>query len=262
MGGVGTSELAAAVVLAGGLGMVPSGVTPVPGAAGVNFIVPFVASLEDVERQLNGSRVAEFFYGDPRPDLVDAAHRAGAIVGWHLGSVEEAMAAEASGCDFVVAQGIEAGGHVRGTLPLDQVLVATRAAVAIPVIASGGIATSQRVAQLMSLGADGVRVGTRFVTCPESGAHPDYVARLLDATGTDTVVTEWFNEGWPKAPHRVLRSALVAAQRSGWRETVPPYKGVDRPPTDMAMYAGMGVGYVVHSEPAADVVADLVKDLA
>jgi nitronate monooxygenase len=262
MGGVGTTELAAAVMAAGGLGMVPRSAAPVPGACGVNFIVPFDPSPEAIAEAAARSRVVEFFYGDPRADLVDMVHAGGALAGWQVGSADEAEAAERCGCDYVVVQGIEAGGHVRGTQPVDEVLISARAVVAVPLVAAGGIATARRVAALMRLGADGVRVGTRFVTCPESGAHPEYVRCLLAATGADTVVTEWFNVGWVGAPHRVLRSALAAAQRSGWRATTPPHRDIDRDADDMAMYAGTGVGDVIMADPAATVVEDLVSDLA
>lgn len=262
MGGVGTTELAAAVVAAGGMGMVTRRVAPAAGTCGVNFLVPFKPSLDEVAEKAAGSRAVEFFYGDPRRDLVDATHAGGALAGWQTGSVDEAAAAEACGCDYVVIQGTEAGGHVRGTQQLDAVLVATRPIVHVPLLAAGGIATARRVAELMDLGADGVRVGTRFVTCPEAGAHPEYVRLLLAANGADTVVTGWFNEGWEGAPHRVLRSALEAAQRTGWRSTAPPTRAIERGPNDMAMYAGMGAGDVTTAEPAAVVVVDLAGDLS
>jgi nitronate monooxygenase len=262
MGGVGTTELAAAVVAAGGLGMVPRRVEPAAGACGINFLLPFEPSLAEVEETASRSLVIEFFYGDPRRDLVEAVHAGGALAGWQVGSAAEAEAAAACGCDYVVVQGTEAGGHVRGSQRLDEVLTAARAVVTVPILAAGGIATARRVAEVMALGADGVRVGTRFVTCPESGAHPEYVRRLLAATGDETVVTEWFNEGWEGAPHRVLRSALEAAQGSGWRATTPPHRGIDRRADDMAMYAGEGVGDVSRAEPAATVVADLVRELS
>jgi nitronate monooxygenase len=262
MGGVGTTELAAAVAAAGGMGMVPRRVEPVADACGVNFLMPFNPSLEDVAEKATKSRVIEFFYGDPRRDLVDAVHAGGALAGWQAGSADEAVAAQTCGCDYVVVQGTEAGGHVRGTQRLDDVLTAARSVVRLPILAAGGIATARRVAEVMALGADGVRVGTRFVTCPESAAHPEYVRRLLAATGDETVVTEWFNEGWEGAPHRVLRSALEAAQGSGWRATTPPHRGIDRAADDMAMYAGLGVGDVIAIESAATVVADLVGELS
>lgn len=259
MGGVGTTELAAAVASAGGLGMVPAGVQPVAGACGVNFLMPFAPSLEEIAAAAAQCRVVEFFYASPRTDVVAAVHGAGAIAGWQIGSAAEAVEAERAGCDFVVAQGTEAGGHVWGSRPLDELLAEVVSKVRLPVVAAGGIATAERTAALIRSGADAVRVGTRFVASPESGAHPDYVRMLLAATGDDTLLTEWFGDGWEGAPHRVLRSCLEAAQKTGWRATMPPYRGVGREPGDMAMYAGMGVGDVTLSQPAAKVVADLVR---
>jgi len=259
MGGVGTTELAAAVAEAGGLGMVPAGTQPAGGACGVNFLMPFAPSVDEIAAAARQCRVVEFFYADPRADVVAAAHDAGAVAGWQVGSPAEAVAAEKAGCDYVVAQGIEAGGHVRGSQTLDEVLAQVLSSVRIPVVAAGGIATAERAAEVIRSGADAVRVGTRFVASPESGAHPDYVRMLLAASADDTVLTEWFSDGWENAPHRVLSSSVAAAQKTGWRATVPPYRGVDRNPSDMAMYAGMGVGDVNVSQPAAEVVADLVR---
>jgi NAD(P)H-dependent flavin oxidoreductase YrpB (nitropropane dioxygenase family) len=221
--------------------------------------MPFVPPLETVGEAATTARVVEFFYGDPDRQLVQAVHHGGALAGWQVGSAAEASAAEDAGCDYVVAQGTEAGGHVRGTQPLAWIVPAVLAAVRIPVVAAGGVATPQRFAEVMAMGADAVRVGTRFVTSPESGAHPDYVGKLLAASGDDTVLTEWFGEGWPNAPHRVLRCALDAARKTGWRAPLPPHRGVEHTTSDMAMYAGMGVGEVTFSDPAAEVVADLVR---
>jgi NAD(P)H-dependent flavin oxidoreductase YrpB (nitropropane dioxygenase family) len=238
------------------------GFEPAAGACGTNFLIPLGPSLEVISDAAGKSRVVELFYGDPRGDIVRVIHDAGALAGWQVGSVAEAVAAEECGCDYVVAQGVEAGGHVRGTEPVADLLPEVLDAVGVPVLAAGGVATAERVEELMRLGADGVRVGTRFVVCPESAAHPQYVAALLAARGeADTVVTEWFGEGWEHAPHRVLRSALDAAQQSGWRNVPPPDRGVARDVSDMALYAGAGVGHVTTTEPAAAVVADLVRML-
>jgi NAD(P)H-dependent flavin oxidoreductase YrpB (nitropropane dioxygenase family) len=261
MGGVGTRELAAAVAGAGGLGMVRDrGFMPAPGVCGTGFLMPFLPPLELVAEAASTSGIVEFSYGDPRPDFVKVGHRQGALVGWQVGSVAEARAAEECGCDYLVAQGIEAGGHVRGTEPLEQLVASVHAAVKLPVLAAGGVATAERFARLMSLGADGVRVGTRFVVCSESGAHRRYVDAILDAHGAHaTVLTTWFSEGWQNAPHRVLTSACEAAQRSGWRGVNPPNRDVGRDPADMAMYAGTGVGEITSAGTAANVVADLVR---
>ena len=259
MGGVGTTELAASVIDAGGFGMVPNGTEPADGACGTNFLVPFDPSFDDIGRAARRNRVVEFFYGDPRRDVVSVAHDHGGLVGWQVGSASEAAAAERAGCDYVVAQGVEAGGHVRGRQPLDDLLAAVLTVVRIPVVAAGGIATAPRCAEVLGLGADAVRVGTRFVASPESAAHPDYVQRLCDAQNGDTVLTEWFGGGWEHAPHRVLQSAVDAAQTTGWRSAMPPYRGLDRNISDMALYAGAGVGDVNAIEPAADVVADFMS---
>lgn len=259
MGGVGTTELAAAVIAAGGLGMVNRQTEPASGACGKNFLMAFGPDPDDVRQAAGQVRVVEFFYGDPSRSLVEAAHGGGALAAWQVGSVAEAVAAVEAGCDFVVAQGTEAGGHVRGQQTLDDLLPGVLEAVQVPVVAAGGIATAERVAELLRAGAGAVRVGTRFIATPESAAHPEYIERVLAATGADTVLTAWFGAGWEDAPHRVLRASEVAARDSGWRAPSPPTRGIDRPATDMAMYAGTGVGAVSTVQPAAEVVADLVR---
>jgi NAD(P)H-dependent flavin oxidoreductase YrpB (nitropropane dioxygenase family) len=257
-GGVGGPALAAAVQKGGGLGMVSWG-EDIPEGCGVNVLMPFMPPQEQLADVARRARVVEFFYGEPDPDLVAVVHASGALAGWQVGSAREAGAAEEAGCDYLVAQGVEAGGHVRGTSPLDDVLGEVLPRVRVPVLAAGGIATAERVAHLMDIGADGVRVGTRFLTCPESNAHEDYVANLLAATSEDTELTEWFGEGWPDAPHRVLRGALEHAQASGCRNAGPPTRAETGPVADRAQYAGTGVGDVTTAQPAADVVADLVR---
>jgi NAD(P)H-dependent flavin oxidoreductase YrpB (nitropropane dioxygenase family) len=261
MGGIGTTELAAAVVDAGGCGMVPNGTEPAGGCCGVNFLLPFEPSAQDVVEASDTARIIEFFYGEPRSEVVDAAKGAGAVAGWQVGSAAEAAAAQECGCDYVVAQGTEAGGHVRGRQSLDEVLAATLASVNVPVLAAGGIVDADRVAELIRNGADGVRVGTRFAVCDEAGTHPRYVAALLEAGEDATELTEWFGEGWENAPHRVLRSALQAARKSGWKRPLPPHAAIDREPGDMAMYAGTGVGTITSTAPAGAVVEELVAAL-
>jgi NAD(P)H-dependent flavin oxidoreductase YrpB (nitropropane dioxygenase family) len=221
--------------------------------------MPFMPPADQIADLARRARIVEFFYGDPDADLVGVVHASGALAGWQVGSAREAAAAEAAGCDYLVAQGVEAGGHVRGTSPLDAVLREVLPRVRVPVLAAGGIATAERVAQLMGIGADGVRIGTRFLTSPESYAHEDYVANLLAANSEDTELTEWFGDGWPDAPHRVLRGALTHAQASGCRDPRPPTRGEAGPVVDRAQYAGTGVGDVTTAQRAADVVADLVR---
>ena len=86
MGGVGTTELAAAVVAAGGCGMVPRGFEPAAGPCGVNFLLPFEPSHDEIADAAGKSRVVEFFYGDPQADLVRVVHDEKALAGWQVGS--------------------------------------------------------------------------------------------------------------------------------------------------------------------------------
>lgn len=285
---VATPALAAAVSNAGALGMLAIGRPSLATAAtqvdellartdrpvGATFIVRFLddAILEAIAARL---RVLEFFWGWPEARLAQS----GSITGWQVGSVDEARAAQDAGCSYVIAQGVEAGGHVRGTTPWRDLLADVRDAVEIPVLASGGIATAALVRNALELGADGVRVGTRFVAATESEAHPYYVERLVAAGAGDTVLTDAFSVGWPDAPHRVLASSVAAARaaspdpvatmtladgstlRIPRLSTTPPTVGTDGQLEAMALYAGVGVGAVTGRAPAAAIIAELSSEL-
>ena len=265
LGGVGTLELAQAVELAGGLGMVPRSVR-VPeanrGALGKGFLIPYLPPLDDAVQDVRGLRVTEFFWGEPSPEIATAIHSTGSLVSWQVGSAEEARAAEDAGCDLLTAQGVEAGGHVRGTQPLDELLPQVLRAVSVPVVAAGGIGSATRVAQLIAGGADAVRVGTRFLTCPECNTHPAYVKALIAAGPGDTVLTDHFDgDGhWP-APVRVLLTSLEGAIGAGNRSTSPPSRTAEDP-LAMACYAGLSVEYVRDVKPASEVVRELTSLLA
>jgi NAD(P)H-dependent flavin oxidoreductase YrpB (nitropropane dioxygenase family) len=288
-GGVTTPELAIAVGRAGGLAMLQcAGPTPLAErisrleragvtSFGVNF-VPALGQIDesDITLAISRASLVEFFYSDPDPTLVGWVHEGGALAGWQVGSVDEARRAVDAGCDVIVAQGVEAGGHVRGAMALLPLLAAVLDAVSVPVVAAGGIATARSMAAALAAGADAVRVGTRFLATPESGAHPDYVAALLAADDAATVLTTKFSIGWPDAPHRVLRSALDAAESfehdvvgtytSGGKSLALPRLAARAPSREvsgtvaaMALYAGQGVGQVSTIAPARHVVAELVE---
>ena len=282
------AELAAAVANAGGLGMIGAGRTPTEGfratldridaltegPVGVTFVIPHLRP-ELLPEARPRVAVVEFFYGWPDADLVAAAP----VVGWQVGSVDEAKAAVDAGCAYVIAQGVEAGGHVRGTEPLMELLDAVLGVVDVPVVASGGIGTAADVGAALGAGADAVRVGTRFVAAAESQAHPDYIDALIGATGADTVLTEAFGVGWPEAPHRVLASALARAAATeadpvGEMEVpgqgpmaiprfaaTPPNTSTTGDIAAMALYAGLSVDAVHRVEPAAAIMAELTADL-
>jgi nitronate monooxygenase len=280
---VSVPRLAAAVADAGGLGMItPTHHTvevleqlanETSGKFGINFLIPFL-DVEAVEAASCRARVVDFHFGEPDARLVTRVHQGGALAGWQVGSADEARAAVDAGCDFVIAQGIEAGGHVRGELPLLMLLDKVLDLVDQPVVATGGIATARAMAAALAAGASAVRIGTRFVASTESGAHPRYVELLLRADATDTVLTTTFSTGWPDAPHRVLRSCVEAAEAFHGdivgeqhldsatnpipRFATPPPGGTTTGEIDaMALYAGQSVGMVLDAKPAAAIIAEL-----
>ena len=296
MGGMARAELVAAVSNAGGLGMLgmvrmtpefirdqiqkTRALTKHP--FGVNLIEP-VAPASGFESQLEACiqervPVVSLFWSDPAP-FVQRCHDAGIVVMLQVGSAEEARDGATAGVDIIVAQGVEAGGHVRGQVGLVPLLPAVVEAVApVPVIAAGGIVDGRGLAAALALGADGVWVGTRFVASEESEAHADYKKRLLAASQADAIYTEVFHVGWPpKSPHRVLRNPLtdggsaprgpIASIRIGDQTfEVPPFGSA--PPTIhtdgrielMAQYAGQGVGLVRNVLPAAEIVQQMVSE--
>jgi NAD(P)H-dependent flavin oxidoreductase YrpB (nitropropane dioxygenase family) len=210
-GGLAGRDLAAAVSTAGGLGTIgilaPDALRGEIAAAralgdgplAVNLLLPLArrAHFEAASE----ADVVVTFWGRPK--------RRTAKVWMHqCGSVEEALAARAAGADAVIAQGVEAGGHVRGTAPAAELLARVRAAVPddYPVLSAGGIADPADVRARLDAGAEAVVCGTRFLMTQESGAHLEYKERLLAAR--ETILTELFGVGWP-APHRVVPNAAT-----------------------------------------------------
>ncbi len=296
MGGVAGPELVAAVTGAGAMGVLPAAgfgsfaarlealdrQLAVAGGShgpyGCNFLMPFL-DRGDVEVAAERAALVEFFYDEPDADLVELVHAAGTRAAWQIGSVDEARMAVDVGCDVVIAQGVEAGGHVRGERSLVPILDEVRSALAVPIIAAGGISTAADLARVLDAGACAARVGTRFVATVESEAHPDYVRALRNASSAgDTVLTTAFGVGWPDAPHRVLRSTVEAAEALGDDmagvlevdgeqiplprfSTPPPTRAVRGAIEAMALYAGEGVGDVREVTAAAEVVRELTSAL-
>jgi len=293
-------ELAAAVSNAGGLGVISFGADPpdllrqqirrlrdlTDKPFGVNFILHFPVEAQVAVCLEERVPVLSFFWGDPTP-YVDRAHAAGAKVVDQVGSVEAAQRSARAGVDAIIAQGVEAGGHIAGTVTTLALVPRVVDAVApTPVIAAGGIVDARGLVAALALGAEGVVLGTRLLATPEAAAHPIYKQKVLEATEEETVRTTLFGGGWPNAPHRVLRTPFVEqwlsqeargseqrpdepviGETSFGGRRIPVQRFMGLPATaeatgdieSMALLAGQGVGLVHEIKPAAEIVQELVE---
>lgn len=231
MGPVSTPALAIAVADAGGIGSITAmGLTAdqldkvlggiaarTGGVLAANFLTDQI-DREAVAAAAAHVRLVDFFWADPDPALVELAHREGAIASWQVGSLSEAMAAADAGCDMVVVQGTEAGGHIRGQSSLLPLLESVLTRLDLPVLAAGGVGDGRAFAAMLGMGAAGVRAGTRFVAAAESGAHRDYKQAVVEAAADATEISAAFSvcplcATLPRA--RVLRSSVQALRDLG-----------------------------------------------
>jgi nitronate monooxygenase len=291
------AELAGQVSLAGGLGALALTWTPPQRAKSlvqavrrmtnkpflVNFVLAFephalTAALEA------GAPVVGFSWGIPSQH-VRLVKSFNASVGVQVSNAEGARRAVDAGADFLIAQGVEAGGHVQATQPLAHVLPdVLRHAGTTPVVAAGGLATGEDIARVLQLGASAAMLGTRFIATTESLAHPTYKKKLVDASASEATLTVCFDRGWPYAAHRVLRNATLenweaaGCPPSGVRpgesdevahiqdrvvrryEDTPALEGMQGNVLDLCLYAGTGVGKITDIMPAGELLRGLWRD--
>lgn len=294
MGGVARYELVAAVTEAGGfgfLGMVresPEFIAAEIAAVrartarpfGVNLI-PAATRPDRLEAELRACIAAEVhavtLFWDLSVETVKRLRGAGVLVACQVGSLSEARAAEDAGADILIAQGLEAGGHVRGGLPLKALLAEVLAAVDAPVLAAGGLTDGQDVANVLTLGAQGALVGTAFLATEESFAHDYHKRRIVNAPPGETVHTEVFHINWPPgAAVRVLPNSVTQGEHGnpfvrtrqaigadGERpiylfSTDSPLRSTSGNLEAMALYAGEGAGRLHDIVPAAERLRTLV----
>ncbi|TDY22785.1 nitronate monooxygenase [Paraburkholderia sp. BL6665CI2N2] len=227
MGGPARAELAVAVSEAGGFGLlgmvgeapevIECEIAAVRATTnrpfGVNLI-PFRTEPALLDAQLDVCRAAQVpamcFFWDVMPDVVKRAKDAGALVLWQVGSLDEALAAQQAGVDAIIAQGVEAGGHVRGRIGIMALLPELTQRLRVPVVASGGFATGGGLIAALALGAAGIHCGTLFVATHESFAHGYHKQRIVDARAGDTVHTDIYAINWPPgSPVRVLANSVT-----------------------------------------------------
>ena len=256
------------------------------GTFAVNYILALAVEPKSLAAALDaGAPVVQFSWGIPGRHIVAAVRSAGARFGVQVASGEGARAALDAGADYLVCQGVEAGGHVQASSSLLDALTAVLAeANRQPVLAAGGIADGAGIRRVLQAGASGAVLGTRFVATRESYAHPDYKQALLKADDeSQTALSVCFQDGWPNALHRSLRNDTFirweaagcppAGKRPGEQDVLAkrpdgqpvlryaafsPSKALtgDRV-ADCALYAGMGVGLINDLPSASDLVRRL-----
>jgi nitronate monooxygenase len=216
-----------------------------------------------------------FTFGIPPAEALDAMREAEIKLIGTATAPGEAVMLEEAGCDAIVAQGSEAGGH-RGTfaLPFERALIGTMAlvpqvvdAVSVPVIAAGGIMDGRGIAAALALGAAGAQLGTAFIACPESAAPDSYKRSLAGSDASATTVTHAFTGRPARGLHTPFFDEL---ERSGTE--IPPYPlqamlvmelreaGLERDELDVVIrLAGQGAP-MIRELPAADLVARLAAE--
>lgn len=290
MGGVSYNRLVAAVSAAGGFGCLGAStmgaevmveeIRAVKAATDKPFGVDLLtASSRDLTSQVQllideGARVFVAGLGVPR-DAIDLCHRHNVLVINMCGKVRHAIAAVEAGCDIVVAQGTEAGGHTGqiATMPLVPQIV-DAVGDRVPVVAAGGIFDGRGLAAALALGADGVWVGTRFIATPEARSVAGYKETLLKLPEDGTVVsraytgktcrvvrndyTQYFEEHPDELqpfPAQVGRSSRDGVFHLGGDEATP-----DINPDKEFFPAGQGVGAIHELVPAGELVERFVAD--
>jgi nitronate monooxygenase/enoyl-[acyl-carrier protein] reductase II len=297
VGSAASPELVAAVGEAGGLGMLALTWTGPERARkqiqrvraltsrtfGVNLVLDFPIADTLAVCLAEGVSIVSTFWGDPAA-VRKPISAAGALHVHTVGSVDEARHAVSAGVDVIVAQGWEAGGHVRGQVGTMTLVPAVVDAIApVPVIAAGGIADGRGLAAALALGAQAVWLGTRFLTAHEAFTHEVYRQRVVAAGAEEATYTRCFDGGWPNAPHRALRNSTLERWeaagsppepgRPGEGEVVAvdakdrpylrygdlmPLPGMTGELAEMALYAGQSVELVRDTAPAASIVRSIV----
>jgi nitronate monooxygenase len=288
MGGVARSELVAAVTEAGGFGflgmvrespeMVASEIAAVRTRTtrpfGVNLI-PAATRPERLAGELDACIAARVhavtLFWDLSVDTVKRLRGEGILVVCQVGSLSEARAAEDAGADVLIAQGLEAGGHVRGLTALHALLAQVVPAVDVPVLAAGGVTDGADLAAVIGLGAQGAVLGTAFLATEESFAHDYHKQRIVEAAVGETVHTQAFHINWPAGAFvRVLPNSVTRGERgepfSAERQVIgadgarsiylfstdSPLRSMSGDFEAMALYAGEGAGRLQAVVPAAE----------
>ncbi|WP_016886464.1 NAD(P)H-dependent flavin oxidoreductase, partial [Bacillus licheniformis] len=221
-----------------------------------------------------GISAVSFTFGPPPADAVkELKDRNCCLIGTAV-SVEEAVLLEELGMDVIVVQGSEAGGHrgaflkTKGEPAVGSMSLIPQAAdhVSVPVIAAGGIFDKRGVAAAFALGAQGVQIGTAFLTCEESGTHPAYKQKLFEAVETDTSLTRLFSgkpargivNQWMEDRRQEEAEALPYPLQNTLTQPMRKQAKLDGNTDNMSLWAGQSVRATVEQTTVKELMDQLV----
>ena len=290
MGSVYSPPLVAAVSNAGGLGamgchymtaeQVRVGTAAIRDQTNKPFAVNFL--IFDVKEEGFAAALAlrppVMAFAWPRPDqdvkvYIDRAHDAGCKITFMTPNVPDAVRAAEAGADVIVAQGTEGGGHVGWQTTMTLVPMVVDAVAPVPVLAAGGIADGRGLAAALSLGAQGVLLGTRFLATTESPLHPNFKQAIVDSDGHDTLLSEipdlasgivspgamsrtrrngfierWADREWAlRQCQGEALAAVKAARQAGDADEAP-------------LFIGQDAGLINDIVPAAEIVSRIARE--
>jgi len=290
MGSIYAPDLVAAVSNAGGLGALgchrldPEQIREGAAAIRQKTDKPFALNLlifdasEECFAAVLNEKPAVMAFAWPRPEqhigsYVARAQDAGCKVTFMAGGVPEARRAVEAGADVIVAQGTEGGGHVSWVATMALVPMVVDAVAPVPVVAAGGLADGRGLAASLSLGADGMLMGTRFLASVESPLHPNFKQAIVESDGHDTMLTEIPDIAsgtvWPGAMSRSRRNVLIErwagrewALRQNQAEAFASIKAARRAGDveEAPLSMGQDAGLIEDIPPAGEIVHRIAKE--
>jgi nitronate monooxygenase len=296
MGGVARSELVIAVTKAGGFGflgmvreppeLIRAEVEKVRAATDRDFgvnLIPAATKPDLLEAEIAAVLAARVpvvaLFWDLSAELVKRLRGEGVLVICQVGSVGEAIDAQKAGAHALIAQGVEAGGHVRGVIPRGEIVRDVVKNAHVPVLAAGGMSSGRDLVEMLGLGAQGIVLGTALLATTESFAHDYHKRRVVEARPGETVRTQDFHVNWPRGAYvRVLPNSVTRGEHgdpfSGRREVIgkegarniwlfstdSPLRNMSGDFEKMALYAGTGAGAIAKVVPAAKRIAVILSE--
>ena len=296
MGGPARSELVAAVTKAGGFGflgmvrespeLIRAEVEKVRAATDRDFgvnLIPAATKPDLLEAEIAAVLAARVpvvcLFWDLSAEIVKRLRGEGVLVVCQVGGLREAEEAQKAGAQVLIAQGVEAGGHVRGTIPRAEIVRGAVKLSDVPVLAAGGMSRGRDLVEMLDLGAQGIVLGTALLATKESFAHDYHKQRIVAARPGETVHTQDFHVNWPRGAYvRVLENSVTRREHGdpfdGHREAIgkegertiwlfstdSPLKDMSGDFEKMALYAGKGAEAINNVPSAAERIAAIMAE--